>query len=97
MVFDATVASVKGFARKESDICDSYINIINKNKGRPIVIVPSAGHLDRIATIVKAVHECGRGSILAGGLVQYEHVASLYRTGLGFKNTVSKDVSYNFV
>ena len=67
-VMDACDTKYEGHTRSEADVHDAYVDTFNgSGKGRQVVAVVPAAHLERIATVLQAAKDAGRDVVIDGG------------------------------
>jgi len=64
-ICDSTNIFSEGDSKSESDLLQSFINIISKEKGA-VVCATFASNISRVKTLVKAAKACGRKTCLVG-------------------------------
>ncbi len=82
MTFDATATDRKGFARRESDIFETYAELFEKHADKQIIAPISAGHMERLATVIAAAQRVGKHVIINGGSSMQSHIMGLAASGI---------------
>ena len=77
MTFDATATNMDGHATYESEIFDEYRKLFKENKGKQIIAVLPAAHMERLATVISAAESTGTDVLLNGGASMEQNVMAL--------------------
>lgn len=82
MTFDATATDRKGFARQEREIFTTYAELFEKYSDKQIIAPISAGHMERLATVIAAARQVGKDVIINGGSSMQSHIMGLSASGI---------------
>lgn len=90
MTFDATATHLDGHARYETEICDAYTELFQKYGDKQIIAPISAGHMERLATVVAAAEKAGKDVIINGGSTMQSHIMGLSAADMRLEKIFSK-------
>lgn len=90
MTFDATATDREGHARHESEICDTYTELFSAHADKQLIAPISAGHMERLATVIAAAERVGKDVIINGGSSMQSHIMGLSASGLRLEEIFPK-------
>lgn len=90
MTFDATATDREGFARQEKDLFDTYTELFEKYSDKQLIAPISAGHMERLATVIAAAEKVGKHVIINGGSSMQSHIMGLSASGIRLEELFPK-------